>query len=134
MISLMKKIAGFIGGSLSSLALTAPVFATETQSVLQCPSSGPFQGLCSKVLSQVVAGFINLIFVVAILIALIWLIYGGVKWMVSGGDKSAVEEARNHVISALIGLVIVFVAFFIINFLAQFLTGQGLQNLTVPRL
>lgn len=129
----MRKIAGFIGGSLSSLALAAPVFATE-QGVFACPAAGPFRQLCAKEIGAVVSGFINLVFVVAILLALIWLIYGGVKWMVSGGDKSAVEEARNHVVSALIGLVIVFVAFFIINFLAQFLTGSNLQNLKVPQL
>lgn len=128
----MRKIVGFIGGSLSSLAFAAPVFAEQT--VFSCPGSGPFQGLCTKEIGAVVSGFINLVFVVAILLALVWLIYGGVKWMVSGGDKSAVEEARNHVISALIGLVIVFVAFFIINFLAQFLTGSSLQNLRLPQL
>lgn len=134
MISLMRKITGLIGGALSTLFLATSAFAQ--QAVFSCPvnPAGAFSPLCNKDLGAIMSGFINLIFVVAILIALIWLIYGGIKWMVSGGDKSAVEEARNHVVSALIGLVIVFVAYFIINFLSQFLTGKSLQQLQVPQL
>lgn len=130
MISLMRKIAGFIGGSLSSFLVTTPVFAQ----VATCPA-GPFNAICvitKNAFGDTVGRIINFAFFIAILIALVYLIYGGVKWMISGGDKSAVEEARNHVISALLGLVIVFLSYFILNFLVKFFTGTGFEAITVP--
>lgn len=132
MIGLMKEKIGLIGGALSSLFLATSAFAG--QNVVACGGPEPFKTLCQKNLGDVVAGFVNLAFIVALLIALVYLIYGGVKWMISGGDKSAVEEARNHVVAALVGLVIIFIAYFVINFLAQFLTGSKLSDLQVPRL
>lgn len=128
----MKEKIGLIAGALSTLFLATSVFAG--QNVVVCSGPEPFNTLCQKNLGNVVAGFVNLAFIVALLIALVYLIYGGVKWMISGGDKSAVEEARNHVVASLVGLVIIFIAYFVINFLAQFLTGSKLSDLQVPRL
>lgn len=39
--------------------------------------------------------------------ALVYLLWGGVDWIVSGGDKTAVENARNKITHAIIGLAIV---------------------------
>lgn len=129
----MKKTLGIIGGSLSSLLFVLPAFAVE-QGILGCPDSGAFQGLCGKTIAEIVGKVINFVFVISLLIALVWLIYGGIKWMVSGGDKSAVEEARNHVVAALVGLVIIFLSFFILNFISQFFFGSTLNAITVPSL
>ena len=49
------------------------------------------------------------------IIAVFFLIYGGVKWIISGGDKAAVEAARNHIIAAIVGLVVALLAFFILS-------------------
>jgi hypothetical protein len=59
---------------------------------------------------QLVTWAIQLLFVVAGLVAFVYLLLGGIKWITSGGDKAAVEGARNQIIQALIGLVVVFAA------------------------
>jgi hypothetical protein len=53
----------------------------------------------------------------------------------SGGDKQGLQTAREHVIAAIIGLVIVFLTYFILNFILRFFglaavssTNQGLFN------
>jgi len=48
--------------------------------------------------------------------------------MSSGGDKFAVEQARGRITSAIVGLVIVFGAWLVINFILTDILGQtGLQ-------
>lgn len=51
----------------------------------------------------------------AIFLAFIYLMFGGIRWITSRGDKQAVESARKHIVSAIIGLVVVLGAYFILN-------------------
>lgn len=127
-IRLMRKVLGVIIGS-SSYLLAAPAFA---QNVQISPPAGSISNIC---LTKVPQFIIQLIFVLGVIIALIFLIYGGIKWVLSGGDKSAVETARNHIVAAIIGLIIVVGAFFIIGLIFQLL-GQPnpVTNLTINNL
>lgn len=58
---------------------------------------------------------VTLIFSLAIFLAVVYLMYGGIRYMTSRGDRTAVEAARKHIISAIIGLVVVAGTFFILN-------------------
>lgn len=80
---------------------------------------------------NMVSGLINAAFVIAVIVALGYLIYGGIRWIMSQGDKTKVENARNHVIAAVIGLVIVFMAYLIISVVLQIFTGKGFGDLTI---
>lgn len=120
---------------LALLFLSAPqaIYAAENNPI-QC-GPGSFANLCNLTgqnIGKIVTNILNFAFFLAIIIALGFLIYGGIKWIVSGGEKAAVEEARNHIIAALIGLVVVFLSYFIINIVVQFFVGTGLQNIQLP--
>lgn len=54
------------------------------------------------------------------LIALAFLIWGGIAWITSGGDKTGIETARKKITYALLGLVVAFLAYFIVNILGTF--------------
>lgn len=45
--------------------------------------------------------------IAAALLALLFLLWGGIQWILSGGDKAQLESARNRITGALIGLVVV---------------------------
>ncbi|MDO8621005.1 MAG: hypothetical protein Q7R31_01875 [Candidatus Levybacteria bacterium] len=78
---------------------------------------------------------ITLLFIVGVIIAIAFLIYGGIKWVMSGGDKAGVEAARNHIVAAIIGLVIIAAAFFIIQVVFRLLgTSLDISTLTIPTL
>ena len=47
---------------------------------------------------------------------MIMLIIGGIRYVISGGDSKKVTDAKNTVLYAIIGLVIAFLAFAIVNF------------------
>ncbi|MCL4418997.1 pilin [Patescibacteria group bacterium] len=122
----MRKSLGFIATASSYLLLAASAFA---QNVTIAPPAGSIGNIC---LTRVPQFLIQLVFIIGIVIAVIFLIFGGVKWILSGGDKSAVETARNHIVAAIVGLVIVVGAFFIIGLIFQLL-GQPnpVTNLTI---
>ncbi len=120
----------------TSFLLAAPkVFAAESLD----PCDGKNKVLTAACAAEglslgAVLGFVVTIgFIVAVLIALGFLIWGGIKWITSGGDKGGVEAARNQIIAAVIGLVIVFLAFFILN-LVLGLFGLSIFNLELPTL
>lgn len=98
--------------------------------------TGQFEKLFSfgsgqNAFGNIVGRGVTLLFVVAIVIALGFLIYGGIKWITSGGDKAAVEAARNTIVAAIIGLVIVFLSYFILNIILG-LFGLKLDQLVLP--
>ncbi|MBQ3440929.1 hypothetical protein IJG27_01290 [Candidatus Saccharibacteria bacterium] len=58
----------------------------------------------------------NIVLYIVGVIAVIMLIIGGIKYVVSGGDAKKVVDAKNTVLYAIIGLIICFLAFAIVNF------------------
>lgn len=50
-------------------------------------------------------------------VAVLMIIIGGVRYVVSGGDSSAVSGAKNTILYAVIGLVVAMLAFAIVNFI-----------------
>lgn len=58
-------------------------------------------------LGSFVSKSISAIILVAGLATFMYLIYGGVTWISSGGDKGKIEDARNKITNGIIGLAIV---------------------------
>jgi glucose uptake protein GlcU len=56
-------------------------------------------------------------------IAVIMLIIGGLRYVISQGDKGNVESAKNTILYAVIGIVIAVLAYAIVNFVSASLTG-----------
>lgn len=127
-IRLPKKLLGILSGLGASLYLTSMAFAQNGAQFDLCPTTTdgrPWANLCKLTGGNAISGLVTLILVIAVIIALFYLLWGGIKWITSGGDKGAVETARNHIIAAIIGLIVVFLAWFILNFLLQTFFGSG---------
>lgn len=67
----------------------------------------------------------NTILYIVGIIAVIMLIIGGIKYVISGGDSKKVTDAKNTVLYAIIGLVIAFLAFAIVNFVISALPASN---------
>ncbi len=70
----------------------------------------------------------NTILYIVGIIAVIMLIVGGIKYVISGGDAKKVTDAKNTVLYAIIGLVIAFLAFAIVNFVISALPSSEEDN------
>lgn len=66
----------------------------------------------------------NTILYIVGIIAVIMLIWGGIRYVVSGGDSKKVTDAKNTILYAIIGLVISFLAFAIVNFVINALPSD----------
>lgn len=51
-------------------------------------------------------------------ISVIMLIIGGIRYVVSGGDSTAVQNAKNTILYAIVGIVVSLLAFAVVNFVA----------------
>lgn len=134
----MKKLSSLATTAILSLFSASQAFAaTGTPIGTACPGGG-FSGLCldASNLGKVIGSFITFGFVIVGLVALAFLVWGGFKWLVSEGDKNAVEGARNHIVNALIGLIVIFLSYLVVNILLAFITGGrvSLGNLSIPTL
>ena len=65
----------------------------------------------------------------AALLVLGQLIWGAFDWIKSGGDKGKIEEARNKMTAAIIGLVIVASSYAILTIMVNFLGFSSFQEL-----
>lgn len=75
-------------------------------------------------LSSIISTGINLLILAAVILCLFFLIWGGINWMMSEGDKQKVNQAREKLVSSIIGLAIVFMAYLIINGFYTFFFGD----------
>lgn len=78
----------------------------------------------SNALSSIIATGVNLLILAAVILCLLYLIWGGINWMMSEGDKQKINQAREKLVSALIGLAIVFMSYLIINGFYTFFLGS----------
>lgn len=68
-------------------------------------------------IQAVVASLINIAFMAAGLVAIIFLIIGGFRYITSSGNQEAIEGAKATIFNAIIGLIIIFLSFLIVNYI-----------------
>lgn len=74
------------------------------------------QGTLGDIISQI---FKTYIFYAAGILLLVYLVMGGFQLMFSKGDPKATEGAKGKITNALIGFVIVFIAFWLVRIIGQ---------------
>jgi hypothetical protein len=65
------------------------------------------------------------------LVALVLFIYGGARYITSRGDPQKLEGAKKTITWALVGLVIIFLSFFIVSLISQI---TGVNQISHPTL
>ena len=101
-----------------------------------CPP-GQFANLCNLRIERnnnIVGGIITTLFIIAIISSIIFLIWGGIKWIQSGGDKGKIDQARGTITAAIVGLILAFLSYFLVNLVSIIVTGNTFTTLTIPRL
>ncbi len=83
------------------------------------PPSGTAQGD----LAQVILRIINYVLAIVGVVALAYLVYGGFMYITSAGNEDRVEAAKQIIINAVIGIVVIGVAAAIVNFVIRGVGG-----------
>ena len=120
----------------SLFALSAPVvvagsaIAATTPTIQECLSQGATLDLttqkCVKdkddqgdTLQDFIARVLNILSLIVGVVAVIMIIVGGFRYVASGGKQESVAAAKNTILYALIGLVIVALAQVVVRFILQ---------------
>lgn len=129
----MRKILSGAPALISYLSFAIPAFAAIDAGV-RLPE-GATVIPPETTIGQIVGFLVAFIIVIAFLAAVLFIVIGAFQWITSGGDKQRVADARNHIIAAIIGLIVISLTFVIINVILQAL-GLGsltsLKILTLP--
>jgi hypothetical protein len=108
---MFKKIA-LLATPLLSLALIA-----YPATVYAIPTIGPVSGLPSGVdVAGTILGIIATILGLIAIVAVIVIIIAGIMYIFSFGDEDATRRARNTVVYAVVGLIVIGISIVVVNF------------------
>ncbi len=110
--------------------LLAALAAGEAEINLK-PSGGLAGDVSNLTIGAIIAGLLKLALVIAAIVFFFILVIGGIRWIISGGDKGQTEQARAQITAALVGLVIVFAAWAIAGLIGTFF-GVNIFDLKIP--
>ena len=70
---------------------------------------------------EIFAVFVALGLIAATLLCLVYIIYGGIAFILSAGNEEKIKKAIHTIRFSIIGLFVAFIAFFIVRFMAGLL-------------
>lgn len=103
------------------LALTLPGGNTVNP-----PSQLPKGGLTT--VQTAVGNALSIMIILAVVIVVIAIVWSGIQWATSGGDKGKVAAARARMTWAIIGLIVVLTTFFMLNIIGYFFNVKLIGN------
>lgn len=120
----VMKIGIFIAGAMG-LPVSAAGLGDATNELLNA-GKVPYgaQPGNTKSLSETVGGIIGLALEIVGTLFLLLMIYGGFLWMTGRGEPDKVKKAKELIIDAVVGIVIIFAAYIITNFVVTSLIAR----------
>ena len=121
----MKKISKIILAIVISafglifLANSVPTYAATDVCNSNAPQEVKDAAGCSGNANQLpsfITNILNAIIFVAGLVAVVFVVIGGINYITSAGDSTKVKKAKETILYAVIGLVITALSFAIVNF------------------
>jgi len=78
--------------------------------------------------STTLAGVLGWVYIVIGILAVVFIIIGGLRYVLSNGDSKKLEQARNTITYAIVGLVLAILAYAITQFIVQIVDGSSWQK------
>jgi len=82
--------------------------------------------LSSGTASGFIIGIINIALAVAGLIAVLFLIIGGFRYITSAGNEETAEQAKKIIVNAIIGVVVIILSFVIVRVISNALISNSI--------
>lgn len=74
--------------------------------------------------SEIIMRIIQILLAIAGLVAVIFLIIGGFRYITAGGNEETAEAAKKTITNAIIGIVVIILAFVIVRVISNALISQ----------
>lgn len=121
----LSKLALSLGSVPAWLFTTGVVLAAETVKV-----NPPKYSIVS--VGALLSGLVSAAIIIAAILAFVYLVWGGLNWLTSGGDKTKTEEAQKRITAAIIGLAIVAASWALIQLIANVFGLNFQEGITLP--
>ena len=120
----MNKIKNFVLvlGAVLGIGLLAPTGAHAIDAIADQCKGVTDSAVCAKQnsnVNDVVKTLINVLLFIVGAISVVMIIVGGLLYTTSAGDSTRVTKAKNTVVYAVVGLVVSFLAFAIVNYVVK---------------
>jgi hypothetical protein len=112
----MNKLSKITIGLALASAVTFPLMASATPYSIE--DIGSSVGLGTADLKTTVINVISWVLGILALVAVVMIIFGGVMWMTAAGSEENIEKAKKIISAAVIGLIVVLLAWAIVIFVA----------------
>jgi len=118
----MKKLIAIMFLALSLLSIGGQVLAADNYGL---EATGTAAGLKARGddLPKAIGTYLNAALSIVGIIFLILAIYGGFKILLSQGDAKAVKDGRNVIVYAIIGMIVIVLAYALTNFVFTNIIG-----------
>ncbi len=114
-----KKLSNFKKAFIGTVLAQAPGIE------IKAPDKGAENVAIFNSLNDLVQFVINLVFGIGLSLALLFVIIGGIKYIMSKGDESKATEARNTITNAIIGAVIIIAFKVILDLVLKIVGAEG---------
>jgi len=119
--SIKVMLAGVLAVPMLALGISAAAplqYASAVSSIQDGASSAKSDSQADNLFSSngVFKKIVNAALFLIGAISVLMLIYGGIRYTISGGDSSSVTAAKNTIMYAVIGIVVALLAYAIVNF------------------
>lgn len=74
---------------------------------------------------DIIASIVNILLFILGAVAVIMIIFGGIKYTTSNGNPEQIKSAKNTIMYAVVGVVVALLAYAIVNFVVDSLAGTA---------
>lgn len=119
----MKKMTKYILQIITGIGTTLTLCAGKAMAftVQEGAESARAEGMPTELVGDngIIQRFTSIALYVIGAISVIMLIWGGLRYILSGGDNKKITDAKNTILYAIIGLIIAFLAYAIVSFVLK---------------
>ena len=130
MKKILKRIGQIITGASAATTLWAARVMAEGNPAQEGAETAKPDGVPTELIGPegVFTEITNTILFAVGIISIIMLIWGGLRYILSGGDSKKVTDAKNTILYAIIGLVVALLAYAIVNFVINAIGSEPTSN------
>lgn len=113
----------FVGIALPAVYGADTIYAANAIETA-CNANGA-SALCNDTegsdISSVIRIIVNVLLFIVGIVSVVMIIIGGIRYTTSGGNATAVTAAKNTILYSIVGLVVAFIAFAVVNWVINLL-------------
>lgn len=97
--------------------VSLPVYADAKDEVKKGADMTNSGGSAKQDLPDVITTIINVMLFIAAALAVIMIIYGGIRYITAHGDEKQVKVAKDTIVYSVVGLIIAIIAYALVTFI-----------------